>query len=500
MNAPRHDAAPSSPMPAKTLREVCGAGPDARIAGIADDSRRVAPGDLFLAYAGATDDGHDHAAAAVARGAAAICSERALRVGVPNVVMPDLRLRRGELAARFFDDPSAELSCIGITGTNGKTSIAHFCATLLPDAACIGTLGWGTPPRLEPTALTTESAVVLQSRLHRLRQRGCKRVAIEASSHALDQGRVADVRFNVATFSNLSSDHLDYHGTMTRYKAAKRKLFEMPGLRAAALNLDDPWGRRLRAELTLDTLGYGSTAAADVSWSNVVWLPDGVAGEWRTPWGRAAFRLPLFGAFSIANAAAALASACLAGEPFDAVAARMGALRSPPGRMQRLAPAGGAGPTAIIDYAHTPAALCAALTAAKRHLAGSLACVFGCGGERDRGKRALMARAAERGADAVFLTSDNPRGEAPEAIMDDALQGFDAPEAAWLEADRAAAIRLAIARAGPSDAVLIAGKGHEAFQEVAGKRLRYSDFNAVRAAFQARGLALEEDGDAAVAH
>ena len=494
-------AAPAaSAMPASSLREVCGAGPDVRITGIASDSRRVQPGDLFLACSGAASDGHDHAAAAVANGAAAICSERPLRAGVPNVVLPDLKARQGELAARFFNDPSAHLTCIGVTGTNGKTSIAWFCATLLPNAACIGTVGWGVPPHLEPSALTTESAVVTQARLHELRQRGCNTVAIEASSHALDQGRVKDVRFDIGVFSNLSRDHLDYHGTMSRYRAAKRKLFESPGLSAAAINTDDPWGPRLAAGLPVETIGYGAAPEADVSWRNLVWRPDGIVGEWRTPWGAAPLRLPLLGAFSLANAAAALTAACLAEAPLADVAARLGHLRSPPGRMQRLEAADGAAPTVIIDYAHTPAALCAALAATRRHCAGSLICVFGCGGERDRGKRALMGQVAERAADVVYLTSDNPRGEAPEAIMADALAGFEAPAAVRREVDRDAAIRLAIADAGGEDAVLIAGKGHESYQEIAGERRPHSDVDAARAALRAAGHHCGEDGDAALDH
>ena len=490
----------ASAMPARSLREICGVGPQLRITGIASDSRRVQPGDLFLACSGQASDGHDYAAAAVARGAAAICSERPLRASVPNVVLPDLKARQGELAARFFGDPSAHLTCIGVTGTNGKTSIAWFCATLLPNAACIGTVGWGAPPRLAPSALTTESAVVMQARLHDLRRDGCKHVAIEASSHALDQGRVADVRFDIGVFSNLSRDHLDYHGTMSRYRAAKRKLFDSPGLGAAVINLDDPWGPRLAADLPAEVISYGAAAAADVSWRNIVWQPDGIAGEWLTPWGNATFRLPLLGTFSLANAAAALAAACLAGAPLADVAKRLENLRSPPGRMQRLTEADGAGPAVIVDYAHTPAALCAALAAARRHCSGSLICVFGCGGERDRGKRALMGEVAERGADIVYLTSDNPRGEAPQAIMADALEGFEFPAAVSQEADRDAAIRLAVTRAGPADTVLIAGKGHENYQEIAGQRRPHSDVSTARAALRASGHPCEEDSDAAMAH
>ena len=470
-------------MLAKTLREVCGAGAEVRVSGIAGDSRRVAPGDLFLAVSGAVSDGHDHVAEAVRRGAVAVCSERPLDCAVPNVVLPDLRRRQGQLAARFFDDPSADLTCIGVTGTNGKTSITHFCTALLPNAACIGTVGWGTPPRLKPSELTTASAVMLQKRLRCLLSRGHRHVALEASSHALDQGRVADVHIDIGVFSNLSRDHLDYHGDMARYGAAKRKLFEMPTLKAAAINVDDDWGRRLADGLHIDTLRYGTVPDADLSWSEIAYQPHGITGRWHSPWGDAALELPLHGAFSIANAAAAAAAACLAGEPFAAVAERLTSLTAPSGRMERIAAPEGAGPTAIIDYAHTPAALAAALAATRRHFAGHIVCVFGCGGERDRGKRPLMAAAAEQGADRVIVTSDNPRGEPPDAILADIGQGFERPSDVIFEPDRATAIALAIGTAGEGDVVLVAGKGHERHQEVAGTRLPYSDHAAIEVAF-----------------
>lgn len=467
----------------KTLPEVCGTGPAVYISGVAGDSRRVAPGDLFLAVAGAASDGHHHVGEAVRRGAAAVCSERPVDSAVPNVVLPDLRRRQGELAARFFDDPSADLTCIGVTGTNGKTSISHFCAALLPNAACIGTVGWGTPRRLKPSELTTESAVTLQQRLHCLKLRGHRHVALEASSHALDQGRVAAVRIDIGVFSNLSRDHLDYHGDMARYAAAKRKLFEMESLTAAAINVDDAWGRRLAEGLNIHTLRYGAAPDADLSWSDIAYTRHGITGRWHSPWGQAALELPLYGDFAIANAAAAAAAACLAGEPFDAVAERLKGLASPPGRMERVVAPEGGDPTAIIDYAHTPAALAAALAATRRHFPGQIVCVFGCGGERDRGKRALMAEAAERGADRVVVTSDNPRGEPPAAIIADIEQGFERPGAVTFEPDRAAAIALAVGTAGDGDVVLVAGKGHERHLEVAGVRLPHSDRAAVEAAF-----------------
>ncbi len=472
--------------PGKPLRELCGAGGDTIVTGLAVDSRRVAPGDLFLARAGTLHDAHDHVPLAVASGAAAVCSERPVQADVPNVVLPDLRTRLGAIAARFHDDPSARLTCIGVTGTNGKTSIAWLSAATLDDTGFVGTLGWGVPPHLCPTTLTTEDPVVLQGRLRRLLDGGLTRVAMEASSHALDQGRVADVRFDIAVFSNLTRDHLDYHGTMERYAKAKRKLFETASLSAAVINVDDPLGRDLVRESAVKTVTYGTASEADVSWSDVAWRADGIEGRWRSPWGSAPFRLPLFGDFSVRNAAAALSAACLLGETIDDVVARMASAPAAPGRMERVGAPGPDAPTVIVDYAHTPDALGAALVAARRHLTGTLTCVFGCGGDRDRGKRPLMAAAAEAGADTVLLTSDNPRGEGPAAIIEDTLQGFGRPGDVTVEIDRARAVGLAIERSGAGDVVLIAGKGHEDYQEVAGRRIPYSDVETARKALAHR--------------
>lgn len=471
---------------AKPLTQLCGAGGDTVVTGLAVDSRRVAPGDLFLARTGAVHDAHEHVTEAVTRGAVAVCSERPVRTAVPNVVLPELRTRLGAIAARFYDDPSASLTCIGVTGTNGKTSIAWLCAATLEDTGFVGTLGWGRPPHLCPTALTTEDPVVLQRRLRGLLDRGLARVAMEASSHALDQGRVADVRFDIAVFSNLTRDHLDYHGTMEGYAKAKRKLFETASLSAAVVNVDDPVGRDLARESAVETVTYGAASDAAVSWSDLAWHPDGVEGRWRSPWGSARFRLPLFGDFSVRNAAATLSAGCVLGATFDDIVARMASATPAPGRMQRVGARGSGGPTVIVDYAHTPDALDAALAAARRHLAGTLTCVFGCGGNRDRGKRPLMAAAAEAGADAVVLTSDNPRGEAPGAIVEDTLAGFDRPDAVTVEIDRVRAVRRAIGGGGPGDVVLIAGKGHEDYQEIAGRRIPYSDVETAQAALADR--------------
>ena len=471
---------------ARTLDQLLGAGGATVVTGVANDSRRVSPGDLFLACVGEADDGHRHVREAIARGAAAVCSERRVAACVPNVVLSDLRVRQGEIAARYFGNPSAALTCIGITGTNGKTSVAYQCASLLDHAAYMGTIGWGDISRLSRTRLTTEDAVTVQRRLGALRGEGHAAVAMEVSSHALEQDRVAAVQYDIAVFTNLTRDHLDYHVTMERYAAAKRRLFEMPSVGTAIVNVDDSFGRSIAAETEVETIGYGESGDADVSWSDTGFHPHGITGRWHTPWGDSRFWLPLYGEFSIYNAAATLSAVCLAGKPLDETVADMRCMVPVPGRMQRVASPNCSGPSVFIDYAHTPAALAAALAAVRRHLGSRLICVFGCGGDRDPGKRSMMAKAVEAGADAAIITSDNPRTEDPDSIIADIVAGFTAPGFAGVEPNRSAAVRLAIERAQPGDVVLVAGKGHEDFQDIAGERIPHSDLRFAQAALDAR--------------
>ena len=480
---------------ARTLDQLLDTGGATVVTGIANDSRRVSPGDLFLACAGALDDGHRHVDEAVARGASAICSERPVVADIPNVVLRDLRVRQGEIAARYFGDPSAALTCIGVTGTNGKTSVAYQCASLLDRAAYMGTIGWGgwggwggrgDSCRLRQSRLTTEDAVTIQRRLGALRGEGHRRVAMEVSSHALAQDRVAAVRFDIAVLTNLTRDHLDYHGTMERYAAAKRRLFEMPSLGSVVVNLDDAFGQGLAAELEVETISYGQSRNAAVSWSDAGFHPHGITGRWHTPWGDSRFYLPQYGEFSLYNAAATLTAACIAGKPLRETVAAMRCMAPVPGRMQRVASPNRTGPAVFIDDAHTPVALAAVLAAVRRQLGGRLICVFGCGGDRDQGKRRLMARAVEAGADSAIVTSDNPRSEDPAAIIADIVAGFEADDFHRVEADRAAAMRLAIECAGTGDVVLVAGKGHEDFQDIAGKRIPHSDLHFAQAALDAR--------------
>ena len=458
---------------------------DVWITGVSTDSRKVRAGDLFIAIRGAAHDGHDFVEAAVSGGAAAVLVERDVRPSsVPVVKAADTRQIAGRVAARFYDHPSRALGCIGVTGTNGKTSVCHFAAALLSASANPagygGTLGWGFAGKNCATDLTTEDAVTVQRRLADLVSAGAQWVAMEASSHALDQGRVADVDFDIAVFTNLTRDHLDYHGSMDSYAAAKRRLFEWPTLLSGVVNWDDPQGRIIFRErrAALNLLRFGSTSDADVTWSDLVFDEVGISGSLATPWGVRAFRLPLIGEFNVANFAAAAAAACLAGARIDDVAAGASHLSAPAGRMQFVRTPMRA--LVVIDFAHTPDALVKALTALRRHAHGRIICVFGCGGDRDPGKRPLMARAVESTADCAWVTSDNPRSEPPADIAAQIVAGFQGRIEVEVELDRARAIERALAQASPSDVVLIAGKGHEAYQEIAGRRVPYRDVDVVR--------------------
>lgn len=476
-----------------TLRELVGQAdlPDVALAGLAGDSRQVRPGDAFVACAGQAFDGHAFVPEAERRGAAAVLAERKVDATVPVAVLPDLARRRGPLAARFHDSPSEQMTVVGVTGTNGKTTVAHSIAAAMPHAAFAGTIGWGFPKALKPAALTTEDPITMHARLRALLDAGARTVAMEVSSHALDQGRVQEVDFDVGVFTNLSRDHLDYHGSMERYAEAKRLLFRRD-LQAAVANADDETGREILAEASaagIEAIGFGKATRADVSWTDVRHHATGQCGTWRTPWGEAPFDAPgFFGEFSLYNLAATIAVACVLELELSRAIEAISRLAPPPGRMQ---PASARrSPLTLIDYAHTPDALAAALSAVRLHLPKAserrLFLVFGCGGDRDRGKRPQMARAAEAQANVVFLTSDNPRSEDPERILDDAMQGFRNPGQVRRIANRARAIDSAIGAANDDDIVLIAGKGHEDYQEIEGVRHPFSDLDQARTALAAR--------------
>ncbi len=458
------------------LQEATGS--DVLVTGLTEDSRRLSAGDVFVAVRGAAADGHEFAADAVAKGAPAVLAEHPLPgLTVPVVVVPGLRDRRGALAARFYGEPGRRLHCVGVTGTNGKTSIAHYLADLATrlgqPAGYLGTIGWGRVGRLQPARLTTEDPIVVQQRLSALLADGCRWAVMEASSHALDQKRLVDVPFATAVFSNLSRDHLDYHGTATAYGAAKARLFQWPGLALAVVNADDAFGRELANSLPEGVARVTYGREGDVRWSALDFSGGNAAGRWHTPWGDAPLCLPVQAEFSVANAAAALAVLCSRGMRLGDVVDAARTLSGVPGRMERFSAPGR--PVVVVDFAHTPDALEKVLAALRPATAGRLVCVFGCGGDRDAGKRPLMAAAAERYADELWLTSDNPRSEDPEHIIAEMRAGLTGRVTARDCADRRRAVEAAVAASRSGDVVLLAGKGHEDYQEIGDERRPFSD-------------------------
>jgi UDP-N-acetylmuramoyl-L-alanyl-D-glutamate--2,6-diaminopimelate ligase len=475
------------------------------VTGLSADSRALGEGDVFLAYPGERADGRAFIAQAIAEGAPAVLWERegfewdpAWRA--PNLPIEHLRSLAGPLAAEVYGHPSERLWMIGVTGTNGKTStcqwIAQGLAARATKTAVIGTLGLGFPGALTPLINTTPDAIVLQQSLARFAEEGAEAAAMEVSSIGLDQGRVNGISFDVALFTNLSRDHLDYHGSMEAYAQAKTRLFDTPNLEYAVLNLDDALGVRIAQRLADEgpaRVGYSVADGAGRRSGLEHWLEArdvafgdrGFAFTLDGSWGEARIEAPLVGRFNVANVLGVLGVLLASGIPLDA-AARIAADFEPVvGRMQRL---GGEGlPTVVVDYAHTPDALDKILGAVAdlaRARGGRLVCVFGCGGDRDRGKRPLMGQAASRHADFVIVTSDNPRSEDPEAIIAEILPGVTVEHRAV--ADRRGAIRTAIADASPGDVIVLAGKGHEPYQEVRGERIPFSDAEEARHALEAR--------------
>jgi UDP-N-acetylmuramoyl-L-alanyl-D-glutamate--2,6-diaminopimelate ligase len=445
------------------------AGLDTELRGVADDSRAVAAGDLFCAWAGVAQDGHAHAPAAVRAGAVALLVERPLPdVSIPQLVVSDGRRAAAVAAALLLGNPQESLGLVGVTGTNGKTTTVWILRYLLSargGTASLGTLGAVRPdgsviPGSE--ALTTPGPVQLARTLRQLADAGATRIAMEMSSHALDQGRVAALRFDAAVFTNLTRDHLDYHGTVERYLAAKRRLLGMlrPG-GAAVINADDPAWAGL-SEAAPRALTFGTCRSADLRISDVRLDAAGASFTLATAAGATPAHIPLLGEFNVQNAAAA-GAACLAlGFELTEVIAALAGVPQVPGRLERIA----SEPCPVLrDYAHTPDALERALAALRPLTAGRLIVVFGAGGDRDRGKRPLMGKVAAGGADVVIVTSDNPRTEDPEAIIDEIMAGIVEGQAARV-VNRRAAIADALALATPADLVLLAGKGHETYQVI----------------------------------
>jgi len=470
------------------------------LTGLALDSRRVAPGVLFLARAGTRAHGLEHAAAAVDGGAVMILAEPdarwpvsvmadlSRRLGVPVLPLPSLSRRASAIAARFHGEPARRMRMLGVTGTNGKTSVTLFTAQALDGyrrCAVTGTVGNGFPGALAPATHTTPDAVEAQRLLAGLHAAGAQAVAMEVSSHALDQYRLEAVPFHTAVFTNLSRDHLDYHGSMRAYAAAKRRLFEWPGLQFAVIHTDDDFGAELVPALrgrvrTVACHRGGRTLGAD-EFVRLEGLSQGERGlvlDVASSWGRGHIRSPLVGDFNATNLLLVLGVLLSWGLTMDEAAARLEALEPVPGRMQRFG--GGDRPLVVVDYAHTPDALQRALTSLRPHTRGRLWCVFGCGGDRDRGKRPQMGRIAEALADRVVITDDNPRHEPSASIIADILEGMEAPGRAVVIPDRAWAIATALDEARPGDVVLLAGKGHETHQQVGDLEIPFSDVEQVR--------------------
>jgi UDP-N-acetylmuramoyl-L-alanyl-D-glutamate--2,6-diaminopimelate ligase len=467
---------------------------DAQIVDLAIDSRDVRAGSLFLALRGTKAHGLEHAADAAARGASALLWEPAAGIEPPSFTgkpftapVPNLRRLAGRIADRFFQWPSSQMRIVGVTGTNGKTTCAYLITQCLErlgrPAAYMGTIGWGFLGRLETPTHTTPDAVSVHRSLAHLKSQGVREVAMEVSSHALDQGRVDGVRFHTAAFTNLSRDHLDYHPSMQAYGEAKARLFSGQDLEHAVVNVGDAFGRELAHKLVggapLTAVWVGSRADA--------WLAErflearevrldlkGISLGIESSSGAITLSTKLLGRFNAENVLVVLGCLLALGVPAAEAAAALATCSAPPGRMEVIEAPAPDKPLAVIDYAHTPDALAKALAALREHCRGALWCVFGCGGDRDPGKRPIMGSIADDLADEIIVTDDNPRSEDPQAIIRGITRGIKT-HAARVIPDRAAAIASALNRAGGSDIVLIAGKGHEDYQIYGAMRRSFSD-------------------------
>ena len=456
--------------------------PPVAISGLVSNSHKVTQGCAFIALEGDRTDGHHYIREAVAKGAVAIIAERPKQeeerdLDVAWIEQPDIRARLGTVASQYFGDPSARLKIAGVTGTNGKTSVAFLASHARQSTAFMGSIGWGFPGRLHPSQLTTEDPVTLQKRLAWTSRQGATGVVMEVSSHALSQDRAQAVLFDVAVLTNFSRDHLDYHGSMEAYGAAKRTLFERQDLKAALVNVDSEFGKHIATGLDqrVDAvIRYGSDPSADVTWNRLRATESGLISDLRTPWGKFSLELSMIGEIAVQNGAAAFAIAVVLGADPDTAIDRLRVAPQIPGRLERLPRKKGL-PQVYVDYAHTPAALSNALAAVRTQTTGSVVCVFGCGGDRDRGKRALMAQKVDQHAETAVVTVDNPRTEDPRQIITEILEGFSNSSKVSVEFDRKEAIRTAIVKSGPHDTVLISGKGNEDYLEQQGTRYSFDD-------------------------
>lgn len=465
---------------------------DPVISGLCQDSRQVQAGNLFFAYPGIQFDGRNFLNEVAAKGAAAVLLESNNMAPLPSLSIPlipvaNLTPYLGIIAARFYAHPSGQLRVVGITGTNGKTSCTHFLAQCLQQlgevCGVIGTLGNGLYPHLNEASLTTPDAIELQQLLAVLREQQIKTVLMEVSSHRLAQQRLNGMEFSIAAFTNLTRDHLDYHGCMAEYARAKRSFFELPGVEQAVLNADDPYGRMWLSELAeqLPVTAYAMVKPQSdlkhipqVVAKHYEFNQSGLRAEITTPWGDVFIENPfLIGKFNLSNLLLALTVLKRQNFSLTDIVSVLSKVKGVQGRMEVFYVPGK--PRVVIDYAHTPDALQQALQTLRPYCLGRLYCVFGCGGDRDRGKRAKMASVAEQYADHLIITNDNPRFEDPEQIIQDIQQGLSKTNASVIEPDRRLAILYAIQKARSGDVVLIAGKGHEAYQLIAGIKHPFSD-------------------------
>jgi UDP-N-acetylmuramoyl-L-alanyl-D-glutamate--2,6-diaminopimelate ligase len=480
---------------------------------LVQDHRKARSGNLFIAHQGYNTHGLLYAQEAVGKGVTVILWDGDLGFdnnhrdeilgSVSNKVLclhcENLKYKVGPIASRYYEAPSLSLDVIGVTGTDGKTSVSHFLAQCLDahDVHCgvLGTLGNGFINDLHPTGLTTVDALLVHKTLAEMQDAGARHVVMEVSSHGLDQGRVNGVAFTTAIFTNMGRDHLDYHGTFDKYAAAKKRLFYTPGLGAAVINLDDEFGMRLAKEVRDHVCVWGYSMQQDISdykdcadyFVNALEIRPfeyGFHMSVATPKGSGHFDVPLLGRFNVANSLAVLATLLVSHFTFEDAIKSLAKIRSVDGRVEIISEDNK--PVVVVDYAHTEQGLSAICQLAREHFSGKVWCVFGCGGDRDRSKRPLMAKVAERYADRIIVTTDNPRHEDPQDIINEVMTGFASTESVEAVLDRRQAIDIAISNAQPGDVVLLAGKGHETSQIVGDVHIAFDDRRVARELLAAR--------------
>jgi UDP-N-acetylmuramoyl-L-alanyl-D-glutamate--2,6-diaminopimelate ligase len=467
---------------------------DLKIDGIAADSRMIQPGDLFIAIPGHSQDGRKYIPEAVSLGAVAILTVpgRDVLANIPVIIAENLNAVIPEITNRFYDYPSRKIKIAGVTGTNGKTTTIHLISAIFRSIGekwgRIGTIGYDTGSRTLPSTNTTPGPVDIQKLIAEMVKNGLNGCAMEVSSHALDQGRCNGIKFHSATFTNLTQDHLDYHENMEKYFLAKAKLFE--NVERSIINVDDQYGKKLMNQMGEGVVSYGFREHADLECKAVAADIESSTLEFEYKGQSVQFDFPLPGIFNHLNAAAAAATGLAYGLSLREVTNGLSKAKAVPGRMQSISLGQPFG--VYVDYAHTPDALKSLLESVKNFKANKIHIVFGCGGDRDAGKRPLMARAASESADLVYLTSDNPRTEDPQKIIKDALAGITDKKRCRVIEDRALAIRTAITSAEKGDIVVIAGKGHEEYQVSGTVRKFFSDIEAAKS--ELRKLGYESDG------